>query len=49
MFFGRNTQNTVVVFPKENFSKGTYVNVVAEDSTATTLIGKVVQEDFVNA
>lgn len=42
MFFGRNTQNTVVVFPKENFKKGQYVDVTAYDSTATTLIGKAV-------
>ena len=41
MFFGRNTQNTVVVFPKENFKKGEYVDVLASDCTATTLIGKV--------
>jgi tRNA-2-methylthio-N6-dimethylallyladenosine synthase len=41
-YFGRNTQNTVVVFPKENFVKGTYVNVLAEKSTAATLIGKVI-------
>jgi tRNA-2-methylthio-N6-dimethylallyladenosine synthase len=42
MFFGRNTQNTVVVFPKENFKKGQYVDVLVSNATATTLIGKAV-------
>ncbi|HLG33812.1 MAG TPA: tRNA (N6-isopentenyl adenosine(37)-C2)-methylthiotransferase MiaB [Bacteroidia bacterium] len=46
MFSGRNTQNTVVVFPKENFVKGQYVDVLATDCTISTLIGKVVQEEF---
>jgi tRNA-2-methylthio-N6-dimethylallyladenosine synthase len=41
MFFGRNTQNTVVVFPKMNFKKGEYVDVLADDCSRTTLIGKV--------
>src|SRR5690606_6135084 len=41
---GRNTANKVVVFPKENFQKGQYVNVLVEDCTAATLIGKAVQE-----
>ncbi len=39
---GRNTANKVVVFPKENFQKGQYVNVLVEDCTAATLIGKAV-------
>jgi tRNA-2-methylthio-N6-dimethylallyladenosine synthase len=39
---GRNTQNTVVVFPKDNHKPGTYVNVFAETCTVATLIGKVV-------
>jgi tRNA-2-methylthio-N6-dimethylallyladenosine synthase len=38
--FGRNSQSTVVVFPKENFKPGDYVNVLAEDCTGATLIGK---------
>jgi tRNA-2-methylthio-N6-dimethylallyladenosine synthase len=42
MMMGRNSQNAVVVFPKENFKKGTYVNVFADKCTGTTLIGKVV-------
>lgn len=45
MFFGRNTQNTVVVFPKENFRKGQYVDVLSEDCSATTLIGRVINEN----
>lgn len=40
--FGRNTQNKVIVFPRENFSAGDYVNVLVEECTAATLIGKAV-------
>ncbi len=40
MFFGRTSQNKVVVFPKENFNKGSYVNVIIESCTQTTLIGE---------
>lgn len=40
--FGRNTQNTVVVFPNKNFKKGQYVNVMVNKCTATTLIGTVI-------
>ena len=36
---GRNTQNTVVVFPKENYKLGDFVNVKIEDCTSTTLKG----------
>jgi tRNA-2-methylthio-N6-dimethylallyladenosine synthase len=39
---GRNSQNIVVVFPKENFKPGDYVNVLVIASTGATLIGKVV-------
>lgn len=39
---GRNTANKVVVFPKENYSKGEYVNVLIEDCSGATLMGKVV-------
>lgn len=39
---GRNSANKVVVFPAEGHSKGNYVNVLIEDCTAATLIGKVV-------
>ena len=40
MLYGRNSQNTTVVFPKENFGKGDYVNVLANNCTLATLIGK---------
>jgi tRNA-2-methylthio-N6-dimethylallyladenosine synthase len=41
-WMGRNTQNTVVVFPKGNHKPGEYVNVKVESCTKTTLIGVVV-------
>ena len=41
-YYGRNSQNTVVVFPKEQFQIGSYVDVLAESCTLATLIGKVV-------
>lgn len=40
---GRNTANKVIVFPKEGFKKGQYVNVLVESSTRGTLIGKAVK------
>ncbi len=39
---GRSTANKVIVFPKENFQKGQYVNVLVEDCTGGTLVGKAV-------
>ncbi len=41
--FGRNTQNTVVVFDKGDLKRGDYVDVMVERCTSTTLIGKVVK------
>ena len=41
-YSGRNQQNTTVVFPKENYKIGEYVNVLATSCTSATLIGKVV-------
>ena len=41
--YGRNTQNTTVVFPRENYKPGDYVYVLADECTAATLIGKVVK------
>ncbi|EAR17025.1 MULTISPECIES: tRNA (N6-isopentenyl adenosine(37)-C2)-methylthiotransferase MiaB [Robiginitalea] len=38
-WMGRNTQNTVVVFPKENYRVGEFVNVRIEDCTSATLLG----------
>jgi len=40
---GRNTQNTVVVFPKENYKMGDLVMVKIEDCTSATLIGKAIE------
>ncbi len=39
---GRNTANKVVVFPRESLQKGQYVNVLVENYTRGTLIGKAV-------
>ena len=36
---GRNTQNTMVVFPKENYKVGDFVRVKIEDCTSATLLG----------
>ena len=41
--YGRNSQNTVVVFPKNNLKIGEYVNVLVDKCTVATLIGNVVQ------
>ena len=41
--FGRNSQNVTVVFPRENYKPGDYVNVKIEDFTAATIIGKAVK------
>lgn len=41
-FYGRNSQNKVVVFPKGNAGKGDYVTVFVERSTSATLIGKII-------
>lgn len=42
MLMGRNSQNTVVVFPKQNYKKGDYVNILATTCTTSTLIGEPV-------
>jgi len=39
---GRNTQNTVIVFAKEHYKLGDFVNVKVEDCTSATLKGKAV-------
>ncbi|MGD1998080.1 MAG: tRNA (N6-isopentenyl adenosine(37)-C2)-methylthiotransferase MiaB [Flavobacteriaceae bacterium] len=39
---GRNQQNTVVVFPKEHYQIGDFVEVLITDCTSATLIGKAV-------
>ena len=40
--FGRNSQNKVVVFPKQDFKIGDYVFVKVTDCTSATLIGKAI-------
>jgi tRNA-2-methylthio-N6-dimethylallyladenosine synthase len=39
---GRNTANKVVIFPKQQFKKGQYVNVLVDECTPATLMGNVV-------
>ncbi|MBV8253472.1 MAG: tRNA (N6-isopentenyl adenosine(37)-C2)-methylthiotransferase MiaB [Chitinophaga sp.] len=41
--YGRNDQNKVIVFPKENYQKGDYVMVKVESCTSGTLRGVAVQ------
>jgi tRNA-2-methylthio-N6-dimethylallyladenosine synthase len=37
---GRNSANKVIVFPKEDFTKGQYIDVLVHDCTGATLLGK---------
>jgi tRNA-2-methylthio-N6-dimethylallyladenosine synthase len=39
-WMGRNSQNAVVVFPKEHYKVGDFVTVEITDCTSATLIGK---------
>ena len=41
-WMGRNSQNTVVVFPKEHYKVGELVRVRIKDCTSATLIGEAV-------
>ena len=41
-FYGRTTHNCVVVFKKENYKIGDYVNVKINDCTAGTLKGEII-------
>ena len=43
--FGRNSQNKVIVFPKEDCQAGTYVHVKVIDCTTATLLGEKVQNN----
>nr|WP_310590344.1 TRAM domain-containing protein [Dyadobacter sp. NIV53] len=43
-FSGRSDQNKVVIFPRENFKKGDYVDVLITESTSATLRGKACAE-----
>ena len=40
---GRTQQNTVVVFPKENYKTGEFVEVKIKSCTSATLIGKAIK------
>jgi tRNA-2-methylthio-N6-dimethylallyladenosine synthase len=40
--FGRNSQNNVVVFPRDKHNPGEYVSVNISECTSATLIGRVV-------
>ena len=40
---GRNSQNTVVVFPKEHYKVGDFVMVKINDCTSATLIGEAIE------
>ena len=42
MWKGRNSQNVVAVFPKENYNLGDFVYVKMNDCTSATLIGEAV-------
>ena len=47
-FSGRSDQNKVVIFPRENFKKGDYVDVLITETTSATLRGKaVIQEEII--
>jgi len=39
---GRNSANRVVIFPKENKTKGQYVDVLVDRCSKATLFGKIV-------
>jgi tRNA-2-methylthio-N6-dimethylallyladenosine synthase len=42
-FYGRNSQNVVMVFPKGDYGIGDYVDVQSTDCTSVTLMGDVVK------
>lgn len=42
-YYGRNSQNKVIVFPKENAKRGDYVQVKVKECTSATLIGEIVK------
>ena len=41
-WMGRNSQNTVAVFPKEHYQVGDFVSVQINDCTSATLIGEAI-------
>jgi tRNA-2-methylthio-N6-dimethylallyladenosine synthase len=46
---GRNSRNSMVIFPKESYQKGQYVMVKITDCTSATLLGEVVETCSINA
>jgi len=42
--YGRNTQNMVAIFDKNDLEKGMYVDVLIEDCSSATLFGKVIKK-----
>ena len=40
---GRNDQNQIVVFPKENYQIGDYVDVFVDNCSSATLLGKAIK------
>ena len=43
MFSGRNTYNSTIVFPREDYNIGEYVDVLVEECTTLTLKGRIVK------
>jgi tRNA-2-methylthio-N6-dimethylallyladenosine synthase len=41
---GRNSANKVIVFPKGNYQKGQYVDVLVTECTGGTLVGEAVKK-----
>ena len=41
-WWGRNTQNQMIIFPKGNFAKGDYIHVLVTKAGTGTLWGEVV-------
>ncbi len=46
---GRNSRNSMVIFPKDKYQKGQYVMVKITDCTSATLLGEVVEICSTNA
>jgi len=42
--YGRNSQNAVVIFDRDDLQKGEYVDVLIDDCTSATLFGKVIDK-----
>jgi tRNA-2-methylthio-N6-dimethylallyladenosine synthase len=47
--YGRNDQNAVVVFDREDFQPGQYVNVLVTLSTGGTLLGEAIKQETSNS